>query len=84
MKFEKVYEEIMTTVYSKEPKTVKDPSKYPKDNFYAWDPGITDRGITGFTSDINVLTQKETVGTSKDNTGITFKTEHDNPKRKKK
>lgn len=44
---------------------IRDPKKYPKDNMYAWDTGIADRGPTGFASDINALTGKEKIGHSK-------------------
>jgi hypothetical protein len=44
----------------------KDPKKYPKNNMYAWDTGITDRGPSGFPSDINALTGKEKIGSYKD------------------
>ena len=86
MKFNEAYEysSIMSSAHSSEPATIKDPNKYPKDNMYAWDTGTTDRGVTGFTSDLKVLTQKETVGTSSDSSHITFKTPHnDRPRRKK-
>lgn len=40
---------------------MKNPSLYPK-NLNPWDTGITDRGWTGLSSDIRVLTYKEKFG----------------------
>lgn len=47
---------------------VQKPSDAPK-KVIAYDTGVGDRGVTGFPSDLKVLTQKEIVGTKKDNDG---------------
>jgi len=57
--------EPISSVHSSEPTTIKDPKKYPKE-LWAYDTGVADRGTNGFTSDINVLTQKEFVGIPKE------------------
>lgn len=58
---------------SKKNTTIKDPGQYPKENMYAWDTGITDRGPTGFTGDINALIGKEKIGHSKITTYTNYK-----------
>lgn len=64
MKFNEAikYSSVMSGASSSDPKTIRDPNKYPKKDFYAWDTGMSDRGTNGFTSDIHVLTQKELMG----------------------
>lgn len=80
MEFKKILNElVMSRATSKDPKHVKDPNKYPKE-LIAWDTGITDRGVTGLTSDIYVLTGKEKVGTTDENGYIEFA--YDNIKEK--
>ena len=50
-----------TSISSREPKTAYDPKDYPNP-LIMWDTGATDRGLTGFPSDWNVLTQRELMG----------------------
>jgi len=53
--------EPTSSANTSQPTTIRDPKKYPKE-LWAYDTGVADRGTNGFTSDINVLTQKEFVG----------------------
>ena len=59
MKFKKALPD--ESVSSEDSKTIKDPKKYPKE-LWAHDTGVSDRGVTGFTSDVNVLKHKEKTG----------------------
>lgn len=62
MKFNKILKEVrMSSVSSEEAKSIKPFGSYPK-NLNPWDSGITDRGWTGLSSDIRVLTYKERFG----------------------
>ena len=65
MKFNTKKIEPVSSARTSEPKTISDPKKYPKE-LWAYDTGVADRGTNGFTSDINVLTQKEFVGIPKE------------------
>jgi len=65
--------EPTSSANTSQPTTVRDPKKYPK-VLWPYDTGVADRGTDGFTSDINVLTQKELVGMTSDDTHIKFKT----------